>query len=388
MLKHLMLYTIAITLMHKSVTAQRLPEGTHTETVQGSVDVIISTKEGFVLATDSRLTTKTDSGTRYGDDAQKLFRVGTQTACVVAGLQSSKAGSGILRPANAIGTTLLALDRSALTSPITAENAATSFYLGIKQIAELGNWPRSEVPQTGELSVVSVTPEGTSDWISLSVPLKATGRSSEVQLSAGSPTYSIRGTGRPLHFAFDVIGQRAIVDRMLQADGPERDKHTQSSIMVRYYRQKRAGQLDRFTLAEAIMLARELVQATIDLAPESAGVGGPIDIATITKNGFHCIQRKCRFASLPTPLIRVTNSTFGASPLVLDNLQCINCNFTDSHLLFDGTADVQLYACKFGGKCRLVITPKAKRRSPDRVEALQELVGHQCIQVEQQSNYP
>jgi len=388
MLKHLLLFTLAITLMHKSVTAQRLPEYTHTGMVQGSIGVIISTTEGFVLATDSRLTTTTDSGTSYSDDAQKLFPIGTHTACVVAGLQSSKVGSGVLRPANAIGTTLLTLDRLAFRSRITAENIATSFYLGMQQIGELGNWPRNEIPQAGELSVVSINPDGTSDWISVSVPLKATGSNSDGRLSAGISKYSIRATGKPLHFALDVIGQRAIADRMLQANSPAQDKHTQSPIMTRYYRLKRAGDLDRFALAEAVILARELVQATIDLAPRSGGVGGPIDIATVTRNGFHCIQRKCRVAPVPSTKVKVTDSTFGPYQQDLDNLQCINCDFTDTQMFFAGTADVQLLNSKFGGKCQLVLRSGAKSRRPHTVEALRNLIGQQCALVLQESKFP
>ena len=374
--------------MHEPGVAEQLLLNPRIAIDRGTVDVVISTTEGFVLATDSRLTTKTVSGTRHSDDIQKLFPVGTHTACVVAGLQASRVGSGALRLANAIGTTLLGLDRLAFTNPITAENIVTSYYFAMEQIGELGNWPRNEISQVGELSVVSINPDGTSDWISLSVPLKAAENNAGGGLSVGALTYLIRATGTRLHFAFDVIGQRVIANRLLRANRPGRDKDGRSRIMKRYYRLKRAGQLDRFTLADAIILARELVQATIDFAPQSWGVGGPIDLATVTRTGVHWIQRKSGNAPLPTPHIRVTNSTFGPSPQVLDNLQCINCDFTDSHLLFAGTADVQLLDSKFGGKCRLVITPEAKRHRPDTVEALQQLIGHKCGQVVQESNYP
>ncbi|MFI5071390.1 MAG: hypothetical protein ACHP8A_10925 [Terriglobales bacterium] len=374
--------------MHDPVVAEQLPRSFKTAISRGTVDVVISTTEGFVLATDSRLTVTTDSGTIHRDDAQKLFPVGKQTACVVAGLQASRVGSGVLRPANAIGTTLLSLDRLAFTNRMTADNIATSYYFAMKQIGELGDWPRDEIDQIGELSLVSVNVDGTSDWISLSVPLTATDKNAGGPLSARAPTYSIRETGRPLHFGFGVIGQREIANRLLGDNRSERDKHSRSCIMTRYYRLKRAGQLDQLTLIEGIILARELIQATIDSAPQSAGVGGPIDIATVTKTGFHWIQRKCGVATLPTPLIRVTNSSFGHSPLVLDKLQCLNCDFTDAHLLYAGTGDVQLLNCKFGGSCLLVITPDAKRRRPETVEALRKLIGSQCAQLEQESNYP
>lgn len=56
--------------------------------------------------------------------------------------------------------------------------------------------------------------------------------------------------------------------------------------MDRYYQLKKLARLNELTLDEAASLARNLIQATIELSPESAGVGGPIDIAVITRTGF------------------------------------------------------------------------------------------------------
>ncbi len=81
--------------------------------IHGTIDVVISTREGFVLATDSRGTTEGRLEKTYTDDVQKLFLIGDHTACVIAGVSGSELGSGALRPREAIGTDLMALDRLA-----------------------------------------------------------------------------------------------------------------------------------------------------------------------------------------------------------------------------------------------------------------------------------
>ena len=50
--------------------------------IHGTIDLIVATRGGFVLATDSRASSETG----YADDAQKAFAIGTSTAVVIAGL--------------------------------------------------------------------------------------------------------------------------------------------------------------------------------------------------------------------------------------------------------------------------------------------------------------
>jgi 20S proteasome alpha/beta subunit len=358
-----------------------------TDFMQGSVDVVISTRDGFVLATDSRLTHRFESQITYTDDTQKLFPVGTRSACVIAGLIGSGVGTGVLRPEDAVGATFVALDRYALYHPVTADDIATDFYFSLQRVGELVLSRQELHRQVGELEVVSVTQDGAFQWISLGVALEPTLTPAGTRLSISKPTYSTRASGSRLRFGYSVIGQQSVVSRLLEARRPIHDQHSQSLIMKRYYTLKRAAKLDQLTLNEGISLARELVQATIDLAPQSAGVGGPIDIATVTKSGFHCVQQKCRVARLHSTKLTVTNSTFGPYQQDLDNLQCINCDFTDTHMSFAGTGEVQLLNSKFGGRCQLLIASTAKRNRPEIVEALQKEIGQKCDQVVQEADH-
>jgi hypothetical protein len=156
--------------------------------------------------------------------------------------------------------------------------------------------------------------------------------------------------------------------------------------MQRYYKLKRLGRLDQFTLKEGVLLARELIQATIDLAPPAAGVGGPVDIATVTSRGVQWVQRKAESAPLPAPHGRVYDSKLSVQNL--DGLECVRCDFTDARLFYAGYRDVELVGSKFGGTCRLALAPEAGQRNPSAVARLKALVRGKCSIVIQNSNFP
>jgi 20S proteasome alpha/beta subunit len=69
--------------------------------------IVISTREGFVLATDSR---GTSDGT-HTDDQQKLFTIGKNSACVIAGLIGSQVGMEGFELRGAMGTQLERIDQ-------------------------------------------------------------------------------------------------------------------------------------------------------------------------------------------------------------------------------------------------------------------------------------
>lgn len=175
---------------------------------------------------------------------------------------------------------------------------------------------------------------------------------------------------------------------MLSANAPTAERHTQSAIMRRYYLLKREKRLDQMTLKDGIALAVALVQATIDLAPAEAGVGGPIDVATVTTSGIKWIQKKANYASLPPAHSRVNDSNFRGTFQTLDNFQCVRCDFTDAHLFYEGLSDVELVDNTFGGSCRLALAPLAETRKPDVVARLKALMDGKCRIVVQNSNYP
>lgn len=351
--------------------------------IHGTIDVVISTREGFVVATDSRGSNERGLEKTYTDDVQKLFPIGDHTACVITGVSGSELGSGALRPREAIGTDLMALDRLAARRPVTAKDVAVSFKSALGAVGGLLD-PHSIGRSflVGELSVVSLTPSNGFEWISFVLPLHLAALDSGYRASVGNPVYTAHETHSGLRFDVETLGQPAIADWLLRVSNSGPDSYSQSAIMKRYYALKTEGQLDQFTLDEAILLARELVQATIDLAPQTAGVHGPIDIATLTGTGLHWIQRK-HAARFPSPHPSVSNSRFRDWHQPLENLQCIHCDFTDTQLVFNGNADVQLLDSTFGGNCRLFIAQNAKRKMPEVVSSLKQLVEGKCRIIEQ-----
>lgn len=361
--------------------------------IHGTVDVVISTREGFVLATDSRATKTVGAQTTYSDDAQKLFPVGNNTACVIAGLVGSQIGASGFEVRDALGTSLGLLDRIAKqrSSPTTAFEVAGFFASGLSRVSGLLNPNVATIPSpVAQLSAVSMNPDGSFEWISFDLPVQLGLPSSSGQLaiSVGTPLYRFHSTYLGARFDVDVLGQPEIAQRMLGAKVPATDRHSRSAIMRRYYRLKKEGRLDQFRLSDGILLARELVQATIDRASQAAGVGGPIDIATVTTRGIHWVQRKNTAASFPPPHPRVSDSSFAGSVQILDGLECVRCDFTDARLFYVGSEDVQLIDSKFGGACRLTVAPDAERRRPEVVARLKALVRDKCEILVQNAGFP
>ena len=91
-IRAMLMVALLMTSMQAAVNAQ---QNNAADLMQGSVDVVISTRYGFVLATDSRLTHRFESQITYSDDTQKLFPVGAHSACVIAGLIGSGVGTGV-----------------------------------------------------------------------------------------------------------------------------------------------------------------------------------------------------------------------------------------------------------------------------------------------------
>ena len=357
--------------------------------IHGTVDVVISTTQGFAFATDSRATQGLGPTATHTDDAQKLFPVGDRAACVIAGLIGSELGGSGFQLRDAIGTSLRQEDRVARSTPVpmTAAVVADSFRYGLERVT--GLLPLRNYPGlAAQVSAVSISPDGSALWIGADLPLVGQTTGNQIRMSVGSPIYHVHGAYVGLRFDLDVLGQPQIIAGLLGAKRSTTDRHTQTAIMRRYYSLKGDGQLDRFTLREAISLARALVQATIDLAPPDAGVGGSFDVATLTRDGFHWVQKKPTFADLPSPHSRVFDSRFAGAPQNLDNLECVRCDFTDSKLFYAGTADVELVDNTFGGSCRLALAPDAEQRRPDVVRKLKDLMHGACRIVIQSSNYP
>lgn len=362
-------------------------EPTTTVLSHGSVGVLISTKDGFVLAADSRLTR--EDGNR--DNGRKLYTIGNDIACVIAGAVEAEVHSGTppyqFELRDALGSHLLNLDEVARQGgPVTsAKDVIPAVAFGVSRILGLAQGNSSiQAGPFVEAICASVASDGSREWIRNDVPIIE-------EISGSERTFKVGFVRRKTHsdttsFDFDVIGQKLIPHIILGADVASDDPHTRTPVLLRFYQLKRMHRLNEFTLKDAVLLAREMVQATIDLSNEDAGVGGPIDIATITQGGVRWIQRKCDSELLPRTHLRIYDSRLTLQ--TLGNIECVRCDFTNARLFYAGDADVQLVDARLGGSCRLAIAPDADKKNPQALAKLKSLVQGHCRVVVQQGNFP
>jgi 20S proteasome alpha/beta subunit len=356
--------------------------------IHGTIDVVISTRDGFVLATDSRATY--NQGESHSDDAQKLFPIGKTSACVIAGLIGSDMHLEGFRLRDAMGTHLVQLDHdaSARNRPMWASDIAQSFSQGLGGVAGLLiPVPQPQPGLVGAVSAVSVSPDGEPDWITLVLPLAvAHGNSPNSDYyTVGKPEYLHHSLNIGLRFGIEAIGQPALVNLLLTASQPSPGiKFSNSVVMKKFYERKQQGHLDEYRLEEAVDLARALVAATIAALPPEAGVGGPIDVMTVTKGGIHWIQKKEHSAPFPPPFgVRFFGGTFGPGGMPLDGLECIRCTFLETKFSYAGDGDVELLSPAIDGHCQLTLSPDARRKMPQVVDRLKRALADKCEIIEQ-----
>jgi len=363
----------------KSVTAQQIQSAY----LHGTIDVVVSTKDGFVLATDSRATSSDGS---HSDDAQKAFAVGSRAGCVVAGLIGAEMHMEGFELRDAMGTHLTGLGERASREnrPVSATEIERTFSSGLDDVAGLllpSREPQLQPSIVGAVSAVSISPDGQAEWVTFYLPvdMRSTQTGAKYYYSIGSPIYMFRPLTLGLRFDIQALGFPFIAEQMLKANGPANDSFSSSPIMQKFYDRKRSGHLDEFTLPEAVDLAKVLVRATIALAPAEAGVGGAIDILSVTNTGVHWVERKQTSAPFPPPIgVSVAFNEMSGGNQRLDGFQCVRCTFHDTKFTYAGNGDVQLLGSTFDGRCQLTVLPGARQRMPMVVNRLERFFAGKC----------
>jgi hypothetical protein len=202
--------------------------------------------------------------------------------------------------------------------------------------------------------------------------------------TVGEPTNIYHSLILGLRFDVQALGFPAVVERILGASAPGNDKYSRSLILRKFYERKRAGTLDQFTIKEAVDLARTLVNATVALAPREAGVGGPVDILTVTPQGISWVQRKTNAAPFPPPFgIRSFGGQFIESGQDLDGFECFRCRFRNAVLYYHGNGNLELVEPIIEGTCRLELSADARHKMPVVVERLVRVLSGKCEIAEQ-----
>ena len=195
-----------------------------------------------------------------------------------------------------------------------------------------------------------------------------------------------------LRFDIQALGQPQVVNALISADWATARvcntqpgqpnwcvdrRFTHSAIMREFYRRKRSGTLDGFRLKDGIELAKTLIQATVKTAQPSWGVGGPIDILTVTKAGARWVAQKNEQALPPPFHERLRHITMMNGLEHLDGLQCLLCTFQNMQLFYNGAGRVELVRPRFEGNCELTLGVEARQQKPLDVQYLERLVsGH------------
>jgi hypothetical protein len=267
---------VALMSLGPSTATSAQETATFSSTVKGTVVVVVSTREGFVLAGDSR---GTHSDGHYTDDIQKVFPVGNRTACVVAGVIGAEIGMAGFRLRDAIASHLMVLDQRTSTGEPNRNDARTvarAFEHGFGSVVGLLEPGNASLPRiVAATSVVSVGQDGNPQWMTFYLPVETQIDSrGGMYFTTGRPLYLHHSLNMGLRFDIQVLGYPVVAEAMIRADKPSSDEYSKSSIMKTFYKLKKKGQLDRLSIKEAIDLAQTLVSATIANAPQTAGVGG------------------------------------------------------------------------------------------------------------------
>ncbi len=287
---------------------------------------------------------------------------------------------------DSIGTSLQDLDKRA-RQRLNIIDVSRAFQFGAEDVAGL---EQEGMPLNGEnaagLIAACWDANGAAQWTTLVLPYAPT------VANNGKTYYTVRDPMAripelPLSgFEWQAIGYPSIVRMILTAKEPISESLATDNALKLYYDRKRAGRLNDFTLSEAVDLARVLVKSTIALSPTEAGVGGPIDVAVLTPQGFSWISRKPKFAPFPpSHFVRAVASTFEGGAQPLDGMEFVLCTFRNTKLTFAGTRDVQLLGPEFLGACELVLGPGARQAMPETVSRLKALVADKCKVVDENS---
>jgi hypothetical protein len=363
--------------------------------IHGTIDVIVSTSEGFVLATDSRATRQENDShgnpvTKHSDDEQKVFPIGDRTVCVIAGLVGSEIGADGFRLRDAIGSHLVFLDHQVRSSgtPVDAQIVARAFESSFDGVVGIMRPDVGIAPGiVGEIGVVSLDREAAPEWMTLYFPLKMTADElGRTYLTTDQPFRIGHSVSLGLRFDIDCLGQPSVVANLVRREEPGEDRFSRSEIMCKFYRLKRERHLDEFSLQDGVELAELLVNATIALSPPDAGVGGPVDVVTLSKDGVNWVRRKQIMSFFPPRnRVRYINTKFtGPGRAVdLDGIECLRCVFVNADLRYSGEGDVQLLNCTFEGHPKLTLARGARRKMPVTVNSLTRLLASKYEIVEE-----
>jgi hypothetical protein len=260
---------------------------------RGTVGVVVIAKAGIAIAADSR---STHADGTYDDNAQKVFRVTDKFACTLAGGVAAREVFAFM----ARGFDFPALLRARASSP----RLPYSRWQSNGQAGELAQELTDNLGNISGLMASEYDDGGTIAWlltagyedpmidekrpgieahkIGLNVSIAA--RNGGASLMPADPVEAHSYKARHWDTAkFSMIfnGNAQVIHAILGGD-PRFEPSRHVPGIERYFELRNQGKLDSITLDEEVKLAEALIGETIRIAGAQFGVGGQIDIATMT----------------------------------------------------------------------------------------------------------
>jgi hypothetical protein len=367
-----------------AVTPQRqdnVPPMPVSNVVHGTIVVVVSTKDGFVLAGDSR---GSRGCTAAPGEFEKVFSFGERSAIVVAGMIESYDSSGEM--GEAVATDLHALDRF-IPASVAQPQATRTMRIFVdairRQMSLLDPSDSGILKAVGEgrpvagASAVSIDEKGVAEWTTLTLaPVIYTGLGGSALLNVKLDRF----VDPPLSKVQSLGSGSSIVEQLVGLENASADdSYSLEPIMNRYYSLKRTNRLSDLTLEDGKGLARLFVEAAINYAATRPclGIGGSIDVLTVTSKGTEWVSKKTDIAAM-VPLYhgRLIDSDM-VGPL--DGVEWLRGTVpANGTLTFDGYGDVKVAQPRFAGPCTLIIGPDAERRMPATTERLKAIFGGAC----------
>ena len=253
-----------------------------------TIIILVSTYDGFIIAADSRLTLSDKERDRIASDSyQKIFRIGHSSGLAFAGtallvdLNNQKRSIGSIVEAFKIHEKI---SDSTKISPELITNRLKIFF------EQIYNAHRENIFE-GTLAIIvfGYDEQNIRRIYELDFP-------KEEKSSTGSPT--IVGVITPLFTSGTpgcyVLGQQDVWHRIIKGYDPSLDD-------INFSKEKRDSlrydiRYELMSIQDGIDFSVFIVRATIEAQrfnqKSVMGVGGAIDVATITTHGFEWIQKK------------------------------------------------------------------------------------------------
>ncbi len=269
---------------------------------RGTLGVIILTTNGIVLAADSRSMRANQS---FDDTADKIFRLSENSACTIAGtvsLQNNFFGRtmGFDFPKTIEDYRTRNLVAGSMPMSSEAKWLGLALTMDLSRGLALGTAsPLADGGSIGTVVVAGYSKVGSRQHLQMEAyKLKlevATqiGPTPNVSLHASDPTIVRRYWAPDLEhapFALFTNGNAQVVLAILGSQSPQFEASRKLPAIGKYFALGNDGKLNEMTLEEAIALAEALINESIRIAGDKLGIGGQIDIATITlDNGFRWV---------------------------------------------------------------------------------------------------